>query len=1076
MNAMLKLSFLIATSGVQVLYRRSSQGLSSEPPRLQISTEGSSSDGWIPIANSSVAETTFFEPSACCQRVEESLGMLRAERIDLEGDVTPEAALDAIVLYAGGEAFHADPDAAPDAIVPFEAIVPYAGGEAFHADPDAAPYAIVPFEGGEVVENAADGPPQANRRDQRWTRVGEYPRHGTEATPETLRAAAYRILDVENVQTSSPANSGRFAVIASCNRCGISCTLQWRFSFVSDRMVLAQKRGEHCNISSVAIHPTASKRRKLDIAKKYKKHTPQRALRQMEDDEIRVEDRPLERQLEWVRRPVQAGPSRYPTELRGLLERFVDSPPECVHIIKEHVVITETELRVPFVASLVWEDAAAFADLPCFLMNYTFNTNKHGLLLGSCGPCGLQTMGTSQLPRVKFIPAIFCISSSEDEKAHLILLELYEAWRAKCTASKPITDGFLDYRCLTSAAAHFRGRKVYLHRCLQHVKTDIQKEARHKDSVTGLIRINSLEFLPVLVEWVEWSAFLPRDEEFQSFWLEAFERMEATILETDFRERRMAQYLKDCIFDTSGGHVRASWTSGLDAVPLGYTTYAANSCERNHRTLKDLLDLPYEGRGLGDLMVQLCTIMNSRMRTKFYSEVQAAILEAPAILYEAQRKRTVTVVDEESEGRCGRVQDLVTIVGHYKKYGAKGTYLAVPCRRAFASGLVASLVYVFPTYKLIRAVECLDDMRRMLKLVLAKTVSEIREACYSPKKTYDMQLHIRMRRMYTAVFWVDSQKIAIDEHKDFGVNAGHSGHAMFVKRLHTKGYFDDLPRGPSSHKAKGDRNQRYSDKLRRMLQAPEGVAGEALPVAEESDAMENDQAGAGASIQCIAKTRKGDRCTKRRVGEQYCSTHEKLFDADKHIDKIKATFAKSVKHCLAPTALEKWELQQALQASLEEDLAQKEKVLDSQSVIYGRLCMLNLRPILTEALGNCFFIAVVETAGLPITAYMLRQQICDYVKHNAGFFTACFTDGDAGLERYVAHMRDDGVWATAIEVSAAAHALMRPLHLITEHPDTDAAATIVEPPDMISPSAWGPPLYLAHFLEWHFEGTVGNVA
>ena len=96
--------------------------------------------------------------------------------------------------------------------------------------------------------------------------------------------------------------------------------------------------------------------------------------------------------------------------------------------------------------------------------------------------------------------------------------------------------------------------------------------------------------------------------------------------------------------------------------------------------------------------------------------------------------------------------------------------------------------------------------------------------------------------------------------------------------------------------------------------------------------------------------------------------------------------------------------------------------------------------------------------------------------HNAGFFTACFTDGDAGLERYVAHMRDDGVWATAIEVSAAAHALMRPLHLITEHPDTDAAATIVEPPDMIYPSAWGPPLYLAHFLEWHFEGTVGNVA
>ena len=68
-------------------------------------------------------------------------------------------------------------------------------------------------------------------------------------------------------------------------------------------------------------------------------------------------------------------------------------------------------------------------------------------------------------------------------------------------------------------------------------------------------------------------------------------------------------------------------------------------------------------------------------------------------------------------------------------------------------------------------------------------------------------------------------------------------------------------------------------------------------------------------------------------------------------------------------------------------------------------------------------------------------------------------------------MRNEGVWATALEIYAASHLLLRPIHLVTDHVDNAHATTVVEPPSMLSASAWGATIYLAHFLEWHFEGT-----
>lgn len=73
-------------------------------------------------------------------------------------------------------------------------------------------------------------------------------------------------------------------------------------------------------------------------------------------------------------------------------------------------------------------------------------------------------------------------------------------------------------------------------------------------------------------------------------------------------------------------------------------------------------------------------------------------------------------------------------------------------------------------------------------------------------------------------------------------------------------------------------------------------------------------------------------------------------------------------------------------------------------------------------------------------------------------------------------MRSDGEWATALEITAVSHLLLRPIHLITDHQDSDCSTTVVEPPQFISLSAWGPTIYLIHFLQWHFEGTTARAA
>jgi hypothetical protein len=107
-----------------------------------------------------------------------------------------------------------------------------------------------------------------------------------------------------------------------------------------------------------------------------------------------------------------------------------------------------------------------------------------------------------------------------------------------------------------------------------------------------------------------------------------------------------------------------------------------------------------------------------------------------------------------------------------------------------------------------------------------------------------------------------------------------------------------------------------------------------------------------------------------------------------------------------------------------------------------------------------------------MTPHQVRRNICNYLIDTKELFAHLFEDGEEGLRLHVENMRKSGTWATELEVTAASHLLLRPIHLITDHADESAATLTIEPPMCIAVSAWGAPIYLAHYLDWHFEGTL----
>ena len=174
-------------------------------------------------------------------------------------------------------------------------------------------------------------------------------------------------------------------------------------------------------------------------------------------------------------------------------------------------------------------------------MDFTFKTNCNGLVLGCSGPVGLDTSGNR--PVMRFLPVFFLLSDSEDDEARQLCLKMYMDWCEEKNIA--ITDGFFDCTCMRSAEA-ICGESIYLHRCLQHVKANVKLEAKRRDTASGESRLRNKELLPVIIDWIEFSAAsLPTDLEFTVFWQSILGRMKASMAPTDFDEANMAAYLED---------------------------------------------------------------------------------------------------------------------------------------------------------------------------------------------------------------------------------------------------------------------------------------------------------------------------------------------------------------------------------------------------------------------------------------------------------------------------------------------------------------------------------------------------
>ena len=116
----------------------------------------------------------------------------------------------------------------------------------------------------------------------------------------------------------------------------------------------------------------------------------------------------------------------------------------------------------------------------------------------------------------------------------------------------------------------------------------------------------------MILDFVEFSASLPSDDEFDCFWNSVLLRMRSKSAATDWGEPDMEKYLRRHILDEEKSVLSAPWRSGLGHVPFGYTTYAPNAIEVSHRVLKGLFQPGYDRRDVGTLIVEVCEAMSTR--------------------------------------------------------------------------------------------------------------------------------------------------------------------------------------------------------------------------------------------------------------------------------------------------------------------------------------------------------------------------------------------------------------------------------------------------------------------------------
>lgn len=189
-----------------------------------------------------------------------------------------------------------------------------------------------------------------------------------------------------------------------------------------------------------------------------RKLTPDKARLQMAKpgpDQVPLGQRPSIQQLKDQRRHVPGKRRKgkhYSAVCVGALERFLQENHDTMHVFHEHTVVSKEEIRIAFCSISALTDVQT-SNMQCFVMDFTFNTNVEGLLLGAAGPVGLVIEKEGGLPHMRCFPQVFMLSHAEDEDAHKILLDLLFSLRSETDVA--FTDGFLDCHCYNSAKKHY---------------------------------------------------------------------------------------------------------------------------------------------------------------------------------------------------------------------------------------------------------------------------------------------------------------------------------------------------------------------------------------------------------------------------------------------------------------------------------------------------------------------------------------------------------------------------------------------------------------------------------------------
>ena len=334
--------------------------------------------------------------------------------------------------------------------------------------------------------------------------------------------------------------------------------------------------------------------------------------------------------------------------------------------------------------------------------------------------------------------------------------------------------------------------------------------------------------------------------------------------------------------------------------PPGLTTYATNTIERPHRTVKHLIPSGHDTRDIASLAVDVCNSLETKIETGHYSKLVVAIAKPLPILYKwilrpnNAHGEELALGEPEDPAKISKRQDLEHLLAHYRAHGPEGTYLFKRVARALGDGTFSTCVYVMPKYSLDYAISKPANMLSALASAVAEHPREVELACANRDTGgYDLFRHMYLRRTFVLVYGREDGTV-VDGHKHFMEHGGHSEHQLFAQQLLTKDKeaTAPVPKGPATQRKRKARvvQMKWSEALKAMMKPPplaevppssqspkEGASGLVVP---ESDDPVAKRAKVGSLVlgdaRCIANTAAGKRCGRKRDAGLFFQQHSAI--------------------------------------------------------------------------------------------------------------------------------------------------------------------------------------------------------